>query len=494
MPGPRATPSRRALSRRSLLRAGAAGAAALTLPGLLAGCGSDAREPVPPLQPGSDRWRRFAGTTINFVSENTAPTAAIAANLQPFTDLTGIQVKIVNLELSALVQRVALDLASGEAQYHVVYADPYQVLAPYSAGLADLREFVDDPDYPEVEGGLQDFIPVQLRAAGTFGDDGRVLALPYDCPTMVWQYRKDLFDTHRDRMANDLGFDPTPGAERTWEEYRRIAVWFNDNVDEVAYGAGQQAKQHDSLMCDFSNVLWSWGGDYFDGGQQVGLAGSADPGPCRLSSEAATAAAEFYHELVTVSHPAGRTWDWDGVGAALRAGEIAMCPNWHEFAADNEKDIPGKIGYAPLPRGPARAANIYGGTGIAVSANAEGAQRGAAWLFVNWATLPATQLAGLSSPAGGGTPTRTSVYQRPEVAQAQREPSRLPSMLSTPAVQAAWQPDAIGLRPKIPMWNACDTAMFTELSKMVVGQQSPRETMATATERIDSIVARGWQA
>lgn len=481
-------------SRRSLLRAGALGAGALTLPGLLAGCGTDAREPVPPLPPGGDEWRRFAGTTINFISENTAPTAAIAANLQPFTDLTGITVKIVNLELTALVQRVALDLASGDAQYHVVYADPYQVLAPYSAGLADLREFIDDPSYPEVEGGLEDFIPTQLQAAGTFGGDGRVLALPYDCPTMVWQYRADLFDTHRDRMANDLGFDPTPGAERTWDEYRRIAVWFNDNVEDVAYGAGQQAKQHDSLMCDFSNVLWSWGGDYFDGGQQVGLAGTADPGPCRLASEEALAAAEFYAGLVAVSHPAGSTWDWDGVGAALRAGEIAMCPNWHEFAADNEKDIPGRIGYAQLPTGPVRSANIYGGCGIAVSANAEGAQRGAAWLFVNWATAPTTQLDGLRSDAGGGTPTRTSVYELPEVAAAQRAPSELPSMLSTAAVQAAWEPAAIGLRPKIPMWNACDTAMFTELSRMVVGEQTPRETMTAATERIDSIVERGWRA
>jgi multiple sugar transport system substrate-binding protein len=112
-------------TRRSVLRGGLAAAGL----GALSACGSQVA-PMPKVRPGQDVWRRFAGTTINFISENTAPTAAIAANLAPFEKLTGIKVQIVNLELTALVQRVALDMASGDAQYQVVYADPYQVLAP----------------------------------------------------------------------------------------------------------------------------------------------------------------------------------------------------------------------------------------------------------------------------------------------------------------------------------------------------------------------------
>ncbi len=481
-------------SRRDVLRAGVVGAGALLGGGLLAGCGESTR-PMPPLAAGADPWRRFAGTTINFISENTAPTAAIAANLKPFTELTGIRVQIVNLELSALVQRVALDMASGDAQYQVIYADPYQVLAPYSKGLADLREFIEDDGYPTLQGGVEDFIPTQLDAAGKFEQsDGPIYALPYDCPTMIWQYRADLFDKYHDAMSNDLGFDPTPGADRTWDEYRKIAVWFNDNVDEVKYGTGQQAKQHDSLQCDFSNVLWSYGGDYFANGQEVGLLGRTDPGPSRLREDAAIEAAGFYRDLLDIAHPGSRTWDWDGVGAALRAKEIAMCPNWHEFAASNEQVLPGKVDYAPLPKGPARSADIYGGTGIAIAANAKGAARGAAWLFVNWATSPKTQLANLKSTAGGGTPTRTSVYEMPQVEKAEHRPSDLPNMLTGPAVKTAWKKENIGLRPKIPMWNECDTAIYTALSKMIAGQDSPRETMVSTADKFDRIVERGWFA
>lgn len=485
-------PSR--LSRRGLLRAGLLGAGAVASQGLLTACGSDAIRPVPPLAEGVDPWRRFEGTTINFISENTAPTAAIAANLKPFADLTGINVQIVNLELSALVQQVALDMASGDARYQVIYADPYQVLAPYSAGLADLREFIEDDSYPELEGGLEDFIPTQLQAAGTFGDSDQILALPYDCPTMIWQYRADLFEAYGAQMQDDLGFDPTPGADRTWEEYLEIARWFTDNADEVAYGTGLQAKQHDSLMCDFSNVLWSYGGDYFAAGEEIGLLGVRDPGACVLDSPEAIEAAAFYADLVSVAHPASSTWDWDGLGAALRASEVAMCVNWHEFAASNEQALPGQISYAPLPHGPVRAAHMYGGTGIGIAANTSGAERGAAWLFVNWATSPETQLSNLRSTAGGGTPTRRSVYELPEVMAATERPSDMPNMLTANAVNVAWEPENIGLRPKIPMWNACDTAIFTELSKMVAGQQDSEETMRGVTERFDRVVGRGWQA
>ncbi|QGK70764.1 extracellular solute-binding protein [Allosaccharopolyspora coralli] len=483
--------TRRAVSRRRLLGGALAGGAALAAGGALGGCTSraDARRIDT-----DDRWRQFEGTTLNFISENTAPTAAIAANLQPFTDLTGINVNIVTLELSAMVQKVALDLASGQSQYQIIYADPYQVLAPYSKGLVDLRELADDPTLPGQSAEFGDFVPVQMDAAGRFGDDGKVYALPYDCPTMIWHYRKDLFDKYRDRMAAELGFDPMPGDDSTWEQYLALARWFTDNADEVDYGSGHQAKQHDSLMCDFSNVLWAYGGDYFEGGQEIGRLGAVDPGRCTLNSDTAIEAARVYQRLLDVADPASSTWEWDGLGAAFRAERLAMCINWHEYAADNESVLPGKVGYARLPKGPSRSANHYGGCGIGISGNTMPNERKAAWLFLKWATDTGTQLSNLSSDAGGGTPTRQSVYALPEVRAAEQRPSDMPNMLTASAVEQAWQPENSGLRPKIPMWNECDTAMYTQLSKMLVGDLSPDATMREAAERFDRITARGWVA
>lgn len=103
-----------------------------------------------------------------------------------------------------------------------------------------------------------------------------------------------------------------------------------------------------------------------------------------------------------------------------------------------------------------------------------------------------TQVTGLASKVGGGTPTRTSVYARPEVAEAGHRPSKMPNMLSTDAVRETWKPGNIGLRPKIPMWGECDTALFTEVSRMLAGDAAPAEAMRSAADRIDRIVARGW--
>jgi ABC-type sugar transport system, periplasmic component len=468
-----------ALTRRSLLQAAGVGAATLAL----AGCTANGSTTVP--KGSGTGWKQFSGTTINFISENTAPSAAIAANSKPFTDLTGINVKITQMQLSDLVQKVKLDMSSGKSQYHVIYADPYQVLAPLSGGLTDLMPLVNSKSYPPVANGLSDFIA--LDAAGRFLDKNKLYALPYDCPTMIWMYRKDLFDKHHDRMKSDLGFDPTPSGTITWEQYYQIADWFNKNAKaDVPYGTGHQAKQHDSLQCDFSNVLWAYGGDYF-AGSEIGTIGSRKPGKCDLTSDAAMKAATFYKKLVSIAHPGSTAWDWDGLGSAFAAGQVAMCPNWHEYAASAEASLPGKVGYSILPTGPKRSANNWGGTGIGINANAKDKELGAAWLFVNWATSPDTQVMTLKSKVGGGTPTRTSVYDLAEVKKNEQWPSTMPNMVTAAAVLEAWKPENIGLRPKVATWNQLDTIVYTELSKMLAGSSTPEGTMSTIAQQFDQV-------
>ena len=479
---------RRRVSRRDFLKMSGAGLAGAAMVGA-AGCGGSGSSG----SSGGDMWKQFAGTTLNFVSENTSPTTAIAANLNGFKELTGINVNVLQLELGALVQKVALDIGSGEGAYQVVYADPYQIMAPYHNALADLNEFNADENLPAIPKGTEDFIPTQLAAAGRFENEENLYALPYDCPTMIWMYRKDLFDKYGEKMSQDLGFDPTPSPSLTWEQYYQIAAWFNDNQDEVPYGTGHQARQYDSLMCDFSNILWSYGGDYFNA-PQVGSLGTADPGPCTLDEQEALEAAKFYKKLLSIAHPGSVSWDWNATDEAFRTGQIAMTPNWHEFAAVDqdpaESTIVGKIGYSPLPKGPVRNANMWGGTGVGINGASPINEQKAAWLFLVWATSPDTMLMGLKSDVGGGTPTRGSLYELPEVKKAMEPPSNMPNLLTYDAVSEAWKPENIGLRPKIQSWNECDTALYTEISKMLAGLKSPEEAMTTAKQYFDDAQTR----
>jgi multiple sugar transport system substrate-binding protein len=480
------------LSRRRLLQGALTGAAVAGSAALLSACGggSPSSSGGTAASGSGSGWKQFKGTTLHFISENTAPTAAIAADTKPFTDLTGINIKISQMELGSLVQKVALDFGSGGASYEVIYADPYQVLAPYHQGLIDLNAMIQDKSLPQVPKGIDDFIPTQLLADGRFADQGPLYTLPYDCPTMVWIYRKDIFDKFKKQMQQDLGFDPTPSASSTWEQYYQIAKWFNDHKKQtgIPYGTGHQAKQYDSLQCDFSNVLAAYGGGYFSDDAKVGGLGTKDPGPCQLGSSEAIAAAEFYNKLLAIANPGSTSWDWTGDADAFNAEQMVMTPNWHEFASSHVQKFGDKVGFARLPRGPKRAAGIYGGTGIGINANASADKQKAAWLFLVWATSPKAQLLDLKSKVGGGTPTRTSVYEMPAVQKGTTYPTTMPNLLSTDAARETWKSENIYLRPKIPQWNHADTIIFTELSKMLAGKQSPEATMKSASSQIDKVV------
>jgi multiple sugar transport system substrate-binding protein len=481
------------ITRRDAMRVTLLGSSVLVFPSLLAACGGGEAQTAtsdPSATGGSSDWMQFKGTTLSFISENTAESSALAADAAAFTQKTGITINIQQMELGALVQKVALDFGSGRSAYDIIYADPYQVLAPYYEGLVDLNVFMQDKSLPPVPGGVQDFIPSQLLTDGRFLDESKLYALPYDCPTMIWFYRKDIFAKFKDQMSQALGFDPTPSNDTTWDQYYQIAKWFNDNADKtgIPYGTGHQAKQYDSLMCDFSNILASYGGGYFADDAKVGGIGSKNPGACTLDQPEAIQAAEFYTKLLSIANPASTTWDWSGADSGFQTGQMAMVPNWHLFAAGDVAKFGDKVGFSRLPRGPKRSASIYGGTGIAINASASEKQQKAAWLFLVWATSPESQIADLKSKVGGGTPTRTSVYEMPEVLKNSKWPSTMPNLLAADAVREAWKLENVYMRPKIPQWNQVDTVVFTELSKMLAGQQSPGGAMTSAKQQIDKIV------
>ncbi|NPV54977.1 MAG: sugar ABC transporter substrate-binding protein [Firmicutes bacterium] len=437
------------------------------------------------------KWRQFANDniTLHLLSEDTPPTAAIKAIIGEFEKKTGIKVEITQTRLEDVVAKVLMDFSAGAGDIELIYADPYQILAPLYGHFADMRKFMNDPTLPALPKGLNDFIKTELIAGGYMIDPDRLLAIPYDCPTMIWAYRKDIFDKYRDAFKKDKGYDWTPGPNLSWEQYYEIADWINKNVKEVKYGTGHQALMYDSLQCDFSNVLSAFGGSYFSN-PKVATYGTDLPGKCLLDSPQAIEAAKFYKKLLSIAHPGSTSWDWSGLAEAFAAGEIAMCPEWHEFAAMFEdpkrSKVAGKVGWTILPHGPNGSKNIWGGTNISINSYAPEKEQKAAWLFIVWATSPEVQKKLLLS---GSTPTRYSVYNDPEVQQWIKQ-KKHPVMESLKAVQEAWKPENIFLRPKTPKWLEVNTVVFTELSYMLAGKKTPEQAMKDAAAQIDKIT--GW--
>ncbi len=441
-------------------------------------------------------WKQYQGKnlTINFLSEDTPPTAAIVNHLKEFEDLTGIKVNLTTTNLADVGTKVLLDFSSGAGDIQVIYADPFIMLAPMYGHFQDLNKFVNDPTLPPVPNGIGDFDQMNMVVSGYMIDKSKLLAIPYDAPTILMAYRTDIFEneTYKKMFMDEKKYDWTPGPNITWEQYAEVAEWINKKIadgtiKEAKYGTGHQAKQYDSLMCDFSDVLLAYGGNYF-ANPNFATWGTSTPGGATLDTPEAIQAATVYQKILKQADPGSLGWDWNGVAEAFAAGDLAMSPQWHEYASmfqdQTKSKVAGKVKWALLPSGPKGSKNLWGGTGIAINGYASEELQRASWLFILWATSPQTQKALLLE---GATPTRTSVYNDPEVQQWIAE-KKNPLMDTLTVLKQAWEPDHIGLsQGKIVTWIQVDEAIFTNLSEMLTGSKTPEQAMKDANGQINKI-------
>jgi multiple sugar transport system substrate-binding protein len=441
-------------------------------------------------------WKQFQGQglTINFLSEDTPPTAAIVNHLQEFEDLTGIKVNLTTTSLSDVGTKVLLDFSSGAGDIHVIYADPFIMIAPLYGHFTDLRKMINDPTLPPVPNGIEDFDAMNMVVSGYMIDKEKLLAIPYDAPTILLTYRTDIFEneTYKQMFMDEMGYDWTPGPNITWEQYAEISEWISQKIadgtiTEVKYATGHQAKQYDSLMCDFSNVLLAYGGNYFTN-PDFAMYGTSTPGGAALDTPEAIQAAEIYNRILKQADPGSLSWDWNGVAEAMAVGDLAMSPQWHEYASmfqdPTKSQVVDKVKWALLPSGPAGSKNIWGGTGLGINGYASEEMQRASWLFILWATSPDIQKSLLLE---GATPTRTSVYNDPEVVQWIAD-KKTPLMDTLVVLKEAWAPEHIGLsQGKIVTWIQVDEAIFTNLSQMLTGSKTPEQAMKDATEQINKI-------
>lgn len=99
-------------------------------------------EGLPKIQaPEGFDWKQYEGTTINFISENTTPSTAIAANINLFEEVTGVKVVIEQADLNAVIEKVGLDVNARTAKYQVAYLDPQQIMAKNKDNFIDLNAF-----------------------------------------------------------------------------------------------------------------------------------------------------------------------------------------------------------------------------------------------------------------------------------------------------------------------------------------------------------------
>ncbi len=450
--------------------------------------------------PADFNWKKYEGITLNFISENNVYANVLSREVEQFTKITGIKVKIQSLDFNSMLEKINLDFVSKTGKYQIVYVDPYQTLTKFSKKLVDLNSFNNNEALPHIPGGIEDFFRSQVDVDSYFLNRDKLYTVPFDSPTMILFYRKDILEKYGEKFKADKGYEIIPGDKSfTWEKYYEFAKWINYNVpkDEVKFGCGHQAKQHNSLFVDFSNVLAAYGGNYFKD-RNIGSLGAEDPYNSVINDGKGIRALEMYKKILDVADPRSFNWEWLGAAEAFKNGDIAMMPNWNEYVSvveNTEKSkVAGKVGYSLLPYGPAQSGNIYGGSGIGINSDAPLREQEAAWLFIIWATSPQTELLVLKYPEGGDVPLRKSLYNLPEIKKAMvdgsAESKKYPALLPMQAVLKAWEIENIYQRPKISKWPQVEAAITDELYKMITRNVSADETAMYMERQIDLITGQ----
>ncbi|WP_070000566.1 ABC transporter substrate-binding protein [Cellulosilyticum sp. I15G10I2] len=447
--------------------------------------------------PESFDWKKYSGTTLNFIVENNINADILTKHAASFTDLTGININIVALDFDSMIQKINLDFISKTGKFTLIYVDPYQTLNRFSNDLCNLNKYNNSSLLPNIQGGLDDFFEEQVMIESYFINQNRLCSIPFDTTTMIFFYRKDIFNKYRDQFMKENGFDWTPGTpEFTWERFVQVSEWISNNVpkSEVKYGSGYMGQKHNSLYCLFSTILASYGGDYFED-ENISTIGTHKPNNIVINSKAFIEALKTYKKINSVSSPESRDWNWYDTAEAFKNGEVAMMLNWDENISAIENaaisKVAGNVGYSILPYGSARSANIYGGSGIGINNYATDVEKEAAWLFIVWATSPQVQSLILEESGGGSLPPRKSISSEenigiPNVYTSSKGISKT-AIKQSHVVLEAWKKENVYYRPKVENFYHIERIIIDEVYNMMRYDLEPELTAQKIYTRINNL-------
>lgn len=450
------------------------------------------------------KWKQYSGSKLVFLSENTPPSFAIREKLEDFYKLTGIEVEILTDDLPVVQQKAGIDLRSGTSDYVLQYCQDKPIGAPFADFFADLTPLFGDETLPQNPEGYDDDVWFEnfLTACARFYDEERIVSLPYDAAVSATFYRQDLFEANSPDFEAEYGYRMEFTPETTWKQVLDFAEYFKaakEDGKDVPYGYAQhQGAFAWTTQLDIQRLMYSHG-QWIDFPIDDKL-GSKTPGATNWGDEQSILLLEKFKALGDASHPDNLANSTLELNTVYQSGNIAMQVQYHEFAASVEDKntslaAGGKTAYALCPKGEpewiVNGGQAVNGTncgigGIAINANASEDMQRAAYLFAIWSTSKDNQYEVLKGL--GGTPTRKSVLEIPEVKAAQTRPSDMPNALTFEAVYGFGIKDPnFVLGPKIPQANEFHSIIASDTQAMLSGQRTPEETANGLKDQFNSM-------
>ena len=372
----------------------------LATAGCSAGVGSDSKPSDPIKSSGAFDWKRFDGTSINVMLNEHPWTTGVKAQLGEFTKLTGIKIKVQSYTEGLYFDKMEQAVRSSNPPD--VYMLPMDDFAAthYAANLMEpLTPYINSGSLTSADYNLGDF-PDGLLAPGYFPSQaagGKLYELPISTEAYILFYNKDLVNKYLN------GVVPKSMAELI-AAAKKITVEGKGNV----FGSVMRGVRSDTPRDTMSGfVLNQWPKTrsiqapynvWFNGGWDKPILNDPD----------ITRGVADYADLLSTGPANKFNIDWPDATSLFTQGKAAFFVDASVFGPGFEdpatSKIAGKVGYARMPKG-----TVDGTTGVwswSLALAKNGANKGAAWLFAQWATD--TKMTAKLGAATGGAPRQSS--------------------------------------------------------------------------------------
>ena len=439
----------RSASRRSfLLRAGAAGAGVLVSSIVARGALAQGTPKV---------------ASITMVINQSPWFEGFRRLVEQYQKETGNRIELDVNPYAGALDKIRNSLRASSGSYDLLAIDNNWMVEFFAGGfLAPVHDV--DPKFrldPEVStyGGTI-YWNDKLRTFDPKG--GKLMGVPVNGNVEVFYYRKDLYDQHGLKVPE------------TWDDVLANAQKLNDGTR--VYGFVHR-DDRDSALADFSNYLFSFGGDIFKDA-------STGDFTVTLNSPAALRALDFYLKL-------GKAGGYPTAGAVSQgqmiqlmatgkaAQTVGIVGAWAQLEDPNKSAVVGKFGAALIPRGAdghhASRAGHWIGT---IARNVPRDRQRAALAFLGWFQTLDHQLA---YTRYGAVPVRvdlgnTDLARDPKFRflEAQSENSKVAKMYAV-IPEAAQMSSIVSLR----------------LNECIIGKASPAAALNRAAAEVQDLVARG---
>ena len=404
---------------------------------------------------GEYKQKPWEGTVINVAMVAEPRSDAIAKLVPEFEKLTGIKVNFHILAYPTLQEKQLVSLTQGTGSYDIVHVDCVWVGQYAGEGWTiPLEEFILRTNHATL--ALDDFIPAVVAEQGMW--QNRIYGLPCIQAVFGLYVRTDIFEKHGAKVP------------QTWEELLATAKELHLKEPGVS-GITFMGRRGVQLQCTYDNILWSYGGDWYDENFQP-----------TINSKEAVAALEYFKSLIPYAPKGVLSYDWDENAHAYAQGNAAMTIQWQNaaptFYNPEKSKIVDKFQFNLVPGtkqadGSIKRTPTFGGWSLEIPKDAKNKE--AAWEFMVWASSPdldprlahsqpGSRFTGLNDPAN------------------QKKFVEYQGMLES-------LPIAKG-RPRIAPYSELADALEVALSEAMTGSKSSQDALDGANKKFEFVMKK----